>query len=284
MEIVFNELSFQNKANSLQEADKAMAFLMDILLEINKITKEAITLKRTIHFDGILLAENYLYEQWKTQMSGKGKQDNALKNKFLLFLKSLDKSQMIQDYPYYLYKREEAQGLGYAFDNQLFAISFNAHLEWQKEKYTLIQQLIEKDELQENEVEVLHFGAENHLPLYGKNILTYLENAGAMLPYDCDSKFSPRDNQTILCNKEVFEFTGKHYTFKGGLKRKIYRHIQNGTYWYVDNLHYGCAEKEGKAAHLEVFDANKNHIGVCNIYDMNINVNRKEAGRTLRMD
>jgi len=284
MEIVFNELSFQNKANSSQEAENAMTFLIDILLEINKITKEAIILKRTIHFDGILLAENYLYEQWKTQMSGKGKQDNALKTKFLLFLNALDKSPIVQDYPYYLYERKEAQGLGYAFDNQLFAISFNALLEWQKEKYTLIQQLIDKDELQENEVEVLHLGKENHLRLYEKNILNYLENIGAMLPYDCHSKFSPRDNQTILCNKEIFEFTGKHYTFSGGLKRKIYRHIQNGTYWYVDNLHYGCAEKEGKAAHLEVFDANKNHIGICNIYDMNINENRKEKGRTLQMD
>ncbi len=106
-----------------------------------------------------------------------------------------------------------------------------------------------------------------------------------MLFYDCDSKFSPRDNQTILFDEQIFTFTRKHFPFGEGkktIKRKIYHRKSDGTYWYVDNLHYGCAAADGKAAHLEVFDANKNHIGIADIKTGIIDRNRREDGRTIK--
>lgn len=70
------------------------------------------------------------------------------------------------------------------------------------------------------------------------------------IKYDHQSQIPPRDEQTILSNIKKFKKTMKK--FQG---RIIYHEINYGRYWYVDNLHYG------KAAHIEVFDGNGQHIG-----------------------
>lgn len=68
--------------------------------------------------------------------------------------------------------------------------------------------------------------------------------------YDYNSTDTPRDHQTVLKNLLGFKKTGQ---VQSG--RMIYRELETGYYWYVDNLHVG------KAAHLEVFDSQGKHIG-----------------------
>ncbi|MEZ4864092.1 MAG: hypothetical protein R3C14_22435 [Caldilineaceae bacterium] len=68
--------------------------------------------------------------------------------------------------------------------------------------------------------------------------------------YDYTSSFRPTDLQTVLRDGQRFFSTS--YYVDG---RRVYREINTEYYWYVDNLHYG------RAAHLEVFDRNGQHLG-----------------------
>ncbi|WP_228056148.1 hypothetical protein [Microcoleus sp. LEGE 07076] len=72
--------------------------------------------------------------------------------------------------------------------------------------------------------------------------------------YDELSNDPPRDEQTILRDKQRFEKTSSRYD-----GRAIYREVATDRYWYVDNLHFG------KSAHLEVFNKDKSHVGEADI-------------------
>lgn len=72
--------------------------------------------------------------------------------------------------------------------------------------------------------------------------------------YDELSNDPPRDEQTILRDKQRFEKISPR--FQG---RAIYREVATDRYWYVDNLHFG------KSAHLEVFNKAKSHVGQADI-------------------
>ena len=80
------------------------------------------------------------------------------------------------------------------------------------------------------------------------------------------------DEQTILVNTDIFEPTKRRE--QGRIR---YRKKDNGEIWYVDNGHYG------KSAHLEVFDAEGIHIGICKIDDINSFVNKPKPGRTIEI-
>lgn len=85
----------------------------------------------------------------------------------------------------------------------------------------------------------------------------YMKNRDKRYQYEENTNIPPRDEQTILINAALFEETS--LPLQGGT-RKVYRHLKNKTYWYVDNLHIG------KAAHIEVFDSNgKKHLGEANL-------------------
>jgi hypothetical protein len=84
----------------------------------------------------------------------------------------------------------------------------------------------------------------------------YMKNRDKRYQYEANANIPPSDEQTILVNSAIFEQTS--LPLQGG--RKVYRHLKNRTYWYVDNLHIG------KAAHIEVFDSNgKKHLGEANL-------------------
>jgi hypothetical protein len=68
--------------------------------------------------------------------------------------------------------------------------------------------------------------------------------------YDYASTAKPTDLQTVL--REHKRFVSTTYYMDG---RKVYKELATEYYWYVDNLHYG------RAAHLEVFDRNGQHLG-----------------------
>jgi hypothetical protein len=90
--------------------------------------------------------------------------------------------------------------------------------------------------------------------------------------YDKKSIDAPKDWQTCLRNTERFKRIGK---FSGSKGRIVYEERETGRLFYVDSFH------NGKASHVEVFDALKNHLGTADIYDGIIDTARKEEGRKL---
>jgi hypothetical protein len=89
------------------------------------------------------------------------------------------------------------------------------------------------------------------------------------IEYDFLSKYPPKDQQTVLRDTQRFQKTQNLYD-----GRSIYREILHDRYWYVDNLHFG------KASHLEVFNAQGNHIGESDL-DGNIDETKKDANKRL---
>ena len=87
--------------------------------------------------------------------------------------------------------------------------------------------------------------------------------------YDELSNDPPRDEQTILRDKQRFEKISSR--FQG---RAIYREVATDRYWYVDNLHFG------KSAHLEVFNKAKSHVGEADI-EGNIDECKRDQNKLL---
>ncbi len=88
--------------------------------------------------------------------------------------------------------------------------------------------------------------------------------------YDELSSDPPRDEQTILREKERFQKTSLRYD-----GRAIYCEVATVRYWYVDNLHYG------KAAHLEVFNQAGSHIGEADL-EGNIDESKRDKNKTIK--
>jgi hypothetical protein len=105
-------------------------------------------------------------------------------------------------------------------------------------------------------------------------VVNWLIRHGIINPahfYDVNSKFPPRDYQTILRDETVFELT--HFRNQG---RKVYRRKGLSQLWVVDNLHFG------REAHIEVFDEDtKAHLGTSTCHEINLNTRNKVKNRYL---
>lgn len=272
MELIFNELSLKNPPTISQLGEQSVIALIDNLEGIKKIARRNILLYATLELKGQHIAENYPLMQFLKSIKDK--------DKVSFFLTCIAQKPIVKDYPpYYAYQDEECQGFGVSHDRNFISISLNHQDSWSEDIYSVLKYDEIDGTVIEEVVSVSHFGVVTQ-----NRIEEHLAQKGQMQIYDCNSKFSPRDNQTVLFDENTFIFTGKHYTFGEGdkkIKRKIYRHRDVGTYWYVDNLHYGCTTNDGKAAHLEVFDTSGRHLGIADIQTGEINEKYKEEGRTI---
>ena len=108
-------------------------------------------------------------------------------------------------------------------------------------------------------------------------LLPYLKAKGLIASsYDSTSSIPPRDDETFLADKNVFQMT--QHAFQG---RKMYRKIGTSELWYVDNLHYGMD------AHIEVFnETTKKQIAVSRVdkEDFFRPLTDEEKARTLIFD
>ncbi|HLP45190.1 MAG TPA: hypothetical protein VK186_17980 [Candidatus Deferrimicrobium sp.] len=98
----------------------------------------------------------------------------------------------------------------------------------------------------------------------------WLDKHSLLLVYDEASQEPPTDSQTVLRDSRRFQVTSM--PFQQG--RKVYREIDTGYYWYVDNLH------RGKASHIEVFSKNFQHLGEA---DLQGHINYKSADKTKKL-
>ena len=104
-----------------------------------------------------------------------------------------------------------------------------------------------------------------------KDLKPWLEQVGGVPPYKEDARTPPRDEQTCLRNKQVFESVTQPAPVQG---RQVYRHLTSGRYYYVDNLHHGAA------AHLEVFSKRGRHEGEADL-DGNLKPNTKDRKKQI---
>jgi hypothetical protein len=89
--------------------------------------------------------------------------------------------------------------------------------------------------------------------------------------YDELSNDPPRDEQTILREKQRFQKTSFRYD-----GRAIYCEIATARYWYVDNLHFG------RSAHLEVFNQAGCHVGEADLQG-NIDESKRDKNKTISL-
>lgn len=99
---------------------------------------------------------------------------------------------------------------------------------------------------------------------------SWLVGLGEVLPYSAESTDPPRDEQTCLVDSQRYESTGK---FVQG--RRIYQHRLSKNLLYVDNMHFGAA------AHIEIFDKFKRHLGEGSLLDGNLRPGTRDAKKTL---
>lgn len=89
--------------------------------------------------------------------------------------------------------------------------------------------------------------------------------------YNTNSKYPPRDFQTVLRDNSTFALT----TYLNQ-NRKVYERLNYGQLWTVDNLHYGTE------AHIEVFDKVTGvHLGISQYDKVEVETKYKEKGRNL---
>jgi len=91
--------------------------------------------------------------------------------------------------------------------------------------------------------------------------------------YDWASRTAPKDFQTIL-EKDVVRFARTARVERRG--RRIFQEVQTGRFYYVDDAHFG------PVAHMEVFSADGEHLGVANINTGIVDESRRVEGRRLR--
>lgn len=95
--------------------------------------------------------------------------------------------------------------------------------------------------------------------------------------YDPTSNSAPRDFQTILEKDPArFERTGRHQRV-ANKERRIYRELKTGRQFYVDEGH------PGHSAHLEVFDADGNHLGEADITSGALDPSKLVKGRKITL-
>jgi hypothetical protein len=93
--------------------------------------------------------------------------------------------------------------------------------------------------------------------------------------YDPASSVAPKDFQTVLGkNPSRFRRTGK-VERRGS--RQIYEEIDSGQLYYVDDAHHG------PSAHLEVFSATGEHLGVADVVLGTMDASGRVDGRRLRL-
>lgn len=112
--------------------------------------------------------------------------------------------------------------------------------------------------------------------LFRKEKLSILKNGNEQI--DIDNLFNAGHYSNVLHQRGIiYSFSlkdGSRFQKDGRIVQgqNVYREIETGYYWYLDNLHKN---------HYEVFDGNRQHIGTANT-DGVIDPSKRVNGRTLQ--
>lgn len=147
MRLVLNELSI--KECSVAEVSNLYESFFKMCINAGKSHNRKASIISVNRFSEFNFHKDLLFQQW---VSG---QTKDLKN---LIISMVSKSPLILDYPYYSFNGKNSKGLGYAFENNLLAISFDVDQLWRHTTLPIKLEYIDEDSnsLVEENVEVRH--------------------------------------------------------------------------------------------------------------------------------
>ncbi len=162
MDFVFNELSLV-EVKSRQQAENAYKTFFELAVKSENLKCKFDGIHRIITMKMFSLAKSELYpkntfEQYLSRLSIK---ERSKKLKFFRMIGTFQKPVI---YPEYSYKKQEALGLGYAYKNDLIALSYNATEEWNTCFVEIDELRIEKGEFKKgNVLKVRHLSSDEHI-------------------------------------------------------------------------------------------------------------------------
>lgn len=158
LEMVLNELSLRSPANDIPTAQQ---WMLDLISTINVAAGHGV--KKIIHIDrnlyNVVLAQDYPIARWLN--------DSQVDKDTRRFFRSLTtKLSFIADLPEFWYQEDQANGLGFAFQYELLAVSLRSELQWRSSRLKLeirYPELDENDQLVTEQVEVIHASHNDHV-------------------------------------------------------------------------------------------------------------------------
>lgn len=156
--MVLNELSLRSPANDIPTAQQ---WMLDLISTINVATRHGV--KKIIHIDrnlyNVVLAQGYPIARWLN--------DSQVDKDTRRFFRSLTtKLSFIADLPEFWYQEDQANGLGFAFQYKLLAVSLRSELHWRSSRLKLeirYPELDENGQLVTEQVVVFHASHNDHI-------------------------------------------------------------------------------------------------------------------------
>ena len=156
--MVLNELSLRSPANDIPTAQQ---WMLDLISTINVAAGHGV--KKIIHINrdlfDVVLAPDYPIARWLN--------DSQVDKDTRRFFRSLTtKLSFIADLPEFWYQEDQANGLGFAFQYELLAVSLRSELHWRSSRLKLeirYPELDENDQLVTEQVEVIHASHNDHV-------------------------------------------------------------------------------------------------------------------------
>ena len=147
MRLVLNELSVINLSES--ETLSLYNSFFNACIESGKLNFRTASIISVNRFSEFYFNENYRFERWLSIQT---------KEFRTLILSMIPRLPLLLDYPYYSYKGQNSKGFGFAFENDLLAISFNSDLEWKNTQISITLEYIEEstDSYKSEDVLVYH--------------------------------------------------------------------------------------------------------------------------------
>jgi hypothetical protein len=158
LELAFNELSRKNIADDTITAEKWLEVFFNNCLNVSQRTGKNIIIITAIRFSEILFSKNgFSFQHWLSKIPDK--------EKLRRILSMLTRGQVRKDYPYYYLNGEPCQGLGYAYENSLIAVSYPLVEEWDTHFLLITCERFNVDEevIKNNNLPVNHVASDDHL-------------------------------------------------------------------------------------------------------------------------
>ena len=150
LEIAFNELSINEKTNSIAHSQAIFSDFMELADKITALKVAPVRIRTSVDLSVISFSNDvhYTLKDWLKTL------DNERRQRYLAYLVQ---DPIIIDNPYYYYGTSEVYGFGYAFNNSLGSISFFTNSIWNENTYIIESQFLADDETINTEtVEVRH--------------------------------------------------------------------------------------------------------------------------------
>lgn len=149
MVLIINELSYSSSVSENQ-AKVWYDDFFQVCFKIEKEYKSKLSLKYSISLIQYNFHENYIFMNW---LSSQRKEEKSS------ILSMMTKDGFIHNYPYYKAYGLEGKGLGYAYENNEFLISFKTSDNWTIDEIPVIQEQIIEETL---EIETEEFNLRNY--------------------------------------------------------------------------------------------------------------------------